>query len=125
MSGSEVAQERGRRRVRGGGHPHLIHEDDRRHRRQFDADVDALLLPAGDAALGRVAHEVVADVLDAQHAHHVDDVLDLLALGEVARQAQHGVVEEVLVHGEVGVHDVVLRHEAWSRRGEARGEGGA
>eukprot|EP00966_Prymnesium_polylepis_P025261 582780-Prymnesium_polylepis.1 len=48
----------------------LGHEDDRRHRHELDADVDALLLAARDAALLLGAHHRVLNLLEPEHLPH-------------------------------------------------------
>ena len=77
--------------------------------------VDALLLSSRHAAPSRISDKRVPDVHDPKDLEGVDDVLQLGLGGRGGGEPEHRVVVEVLVHRQIGVHDVILRHEADER----------
>mmetsp|Transcript_29124 Transcript_29124/g.68147 ORF Transcript_29124/g.68147 Transcript_29124/m.68147 type:complete len:872 (+) Transcript_29124:753-3368(+) len=107
----EAAREgdgRGAVEPRGG----LVHEEDRRHRRELHANVDALALAAGDAALLDRSDEVVPHLVKPENIDAVVDVLLARGLRGGIGQPELGIVVQILRHGQIPTHNVVLRHEA-------------
>mmetsp|Transcript_35377 Transcript_35377/g.92540 ORF Transcript_35377/g.92540 Transcript_35377/m.92540 type:complete len:215 (+) Transcript_35377:1275-1919(+) len=98
----------GRVQPRGG----LVKDEQRRVAHQLHPNVDALPLPPRDAALPGVSNQRVLHVVQLEQRQRRVHQLNHPAVAPVGRQPQQRLEHQRLPHRQLGVHDVVLRHEA-------------